>query len=96
MALQPASGTRFTSMAWRNVAALPLGGTLALSLAVNLAWLPVPLDWALMSIILAFVPIWAAILLFCFWCASPSRLWTSLALIGFASLGFNLVQLHAS
>ena len=82
-------------MAWRNVAALPIGGMLALSLAVNLAWLPVPLDRALMSIILAFVPIWAAILLFCFWCASPVRLWTTLAVISLASLGFNLAHLHA-
>lgn len=95
VAPQTKSRARFGGMAWRSIAALPVGGALALSLAVNLAWLPVPLDWALLLVVLGFIPIWSAVTLLCFWCPSPTRLWSLLALAGAASLLLNLAGLHA-
>lgn len=95
VAPQSESRTQFGGMAWRSIAALPVGCVLALSLAVNLAWLPVPLDWALLLVVLGFIPIWSAVTLFCFWCPSPARLWSLLALAGVASMLLNLAGLHA-
>lgn len=87
--------SRHRALWWRSIAALPGGGALSVSLAINLAWLPISLDAALLVAIVAAVPIWTIFSFYCFWSASVRRTWALLALLAAPSLTLNLARVYA-